>query len=254
MANGYAMNCFEEAWWCCVHEAGLAMTQYARHVVTCSPRGVRVNFLVPGTFAVTLPDGSNAEIKIQTAWPSAAAATITATGLPRDLPIHVRVPTSVVAPQVSETRDGNMACLTLGGRIGHHLVNCGPHVMLMYGPLVLAHQRMVGTSRHEKRLPMPQFLPVTFPNRCPLGRRRWCRRRRPTLTNCSSSRPDRCQSGVIEEGPGTRCWVEGAAVNVPLKFPSGETITLRLWPLCANTSNLTLHETPLVFRREMPEV
>jgi hypothetical protein len=35
---------------------------------------------------------------------------------------------------------------------------------------------------------------------------------------------------------------------VPLKFPGGEIRTIRFTPLCSNTSNLTLCETPLVFR------
>ncbi|MCY2994276.1 MAG: twin-arginine translocation signal domain-containing protein [Planctomycetota bacterium] len=51
----------------------------------------------------------------------------------------------------------------------------------------------------------------------------------------------------FDEGPGSQTWVEGAAASVPLKFPSGEIKTLRFTPLCYNTSNLTLCETPLVF-------
>ena len=51
----------------------------------------------------------------------------------------------------------------------------------------------------------------------------------------------------FDEGPGSRTWVEGAVAGVPLKFPTGEIKTLRFTPLCYNTSNLTLCETPLVF-------
>ncbi|MHB9077871.1 MAG: hypothetical protein ACYC3X_10285 [Pirellulaceae bacterium] len=52
----------------------------------------------------------------------------------------------------------------------------------------------------------------------------------------------------FQEGPGAPCWVEGAAVGVALAFPDGPTKTLRFTPLCYNTSNLTLCETPLVFQ------
>ena len=44
--------------------------------------------------------------------------------------------------------------------------------------------------------------------------------------------------------------VNGYAMNVPLKFPNGEVKSVRFSPLCFNTSNLTLCETPLVFRAE----
>jgi hypothetical protein len=37
------------------------------------------------------------------------------------------------------------------------------------------------------------------------------------------------------------------AAGVSLKFPGGEIKTLRFTPLCYNTSNLALCETPLVF-------
>jgi hypothetical protein len=51
-----------------------------------------------------------------------------------------------------------------------------------------------------------------------------------------------------DEGPGARTWVEGAAANVPLKFPNGKEHVERFVPLCYHTSSLILSETPLVFR------
>ena len=56
-ANGYGLNLFEEAWWCCVHDGGLAMTEYARHAVTFRDGAIRVNLWVPGKFALPLPGG-----------------------------------------------------------------------------------------------------------------------------------------------------------------------------------------------------
>ena len=52
----------------------------------------------------------------------------------------------------------------------------------------------------------------------------------------------------FDEGSGARMWVEGAAVVVPLKIPGAGERTVRFTPMCYNTSNLTLCETPVVFR------
>jgi len=55
--NGYGMSRFEEAWWCCVHNGGMAMAEYARHAVSLRESTIRVNLLVPGRF--TLPGGAD---------------------------------------------------------------------------------------------------------------------------------------------------------------------------------------------------
>ncbi len=46
--NGYGMHELHEAWCCCVHHAGMAMTEYARHAVTLGNQTVRINLLVAG--------------------------------------------------------------------------------------------------------------------------------------------------------------------------------------------------------------
>ena len=51
----------------------------------------------------------------------------------------------------------------------------------------------------------------------------------------------------FEEGPGTRCGVDEAAVNVPVKLATNEIKELRFVPLCYYISNLTLWDTPISF-------
>ena len=249
MANGYAMNCFEEAWWCCVHDAGLAMTEYARHAVTFRDNAVHVNLLVPGTFELPLPDGKTAKITIETRWPALANATISANGLPADVPVMLRVPGCVLEPKITETREGNAVHLVFSGRIGHRLVDCQPGVMLMYGPLVLA-PSTYGWNLARAQTAADAAVPAGYtPQSLPAGT--------PSIQPESAADGDGFVQfatkplpdwSYFDEGPGARCWVEGAAVNVPLKFPNGETKSVRFSPLCSNTSNLTLCETPLVFR------
>jgi hypothetical protein len=50
------------------------------------------------------------------------------------------------------------------------------------------------------------------------------------------------------EGPGSPTWVEGAGVEVGLKFPDGKVFSTRFAPMCYSTSCLSLFETPVVFQ------
>jgi len=67
------------------------------------------------------------------------------------------------------------------------------------------------------------------------------------LPKCPPERP-LPEWSYFDEGPGARTWVEGSAVQVPLKFASGKIEMVRFTPMCYNTSNLSLFETPVVFR------
>jgi hypothetical protein len=52
----------------------------------------------------------------------------------------------------------------------------------------------------------------------------------------------------FDEGPGSRTWVEGAAVEVNLKYPDGSVLPTRFIPMCFSTSCMSLFETPVVFQ------
>jgi hypothetical protein len=51
----------------------------------------------------------------------------------------------------------------------------------------------------------------------------------------------------FDEGPTSRCGVEGSAVNVPVTFENGKSKMLRFTPMCYNTACLSLFDTPIVF-------
>jgi hypothetical protein len=55
-------------------------------------------------------------------------------------------------------------------------------------------------------------------------------------------RPRWCYDDEIPGGP---CWIEGAPVNVPVKFANGEVKELRFTPMCSNLSFYVLYETPV---------
>jgi hypothetical protein len=139
--------------------------------------------------------------------------------------------------------------LRLKGKIGHRIEDCRPGVLLTYGPLVLA------PSTYGWNLSRPQaaadaavpagYIPQSLPAGTPAIRLPG----KPDADGFVHFAPTPLPEwSYFDAGPGARCWVEGAAVGVPLKFPSGEIRMLRFTPLCSNTSNLTLCETPLVFR------
>jgi hypothetical protein len=249
--NGYGTHGLEEAWWCCLHNGGLAFVEYAQHAVTLRDRAVCVNLLLPGRYALTLADGREVEVEIGTEYPAAAATVVEARGVPEDVMFKLRVPDCVSAPEVSEARTGDTVRISLTGRIGHRIEDCDPGVMLTYGPLVLAPAPYgMGT------LEPPAYGDSTVPN-LPKG---YVPQSLPSgiaelkvgaLEDADgflelSSTPSPAWA-CFDEGPGARCWVPGSAVNVPVQFSDGDVREVRFAPLCYSTSNLTLWETPIVF-------
>ena len=246
-ANGYGVNLLEEAWWCCVHNAGMAMSQYARHAVTFRDGVVRVNFLVPGEFAVPMPGGKWASVKIATAYPARAEATIEADGLPADTALQFRIPGCVKKPEVTQTRTAQKVLLVFRGKLGHRIEDCRPGVILTFGPLVLvpATYSWDATARQDNAAVPPGYIPESVPAGSPVLKIGGKVDADGFVHLPSGPLPE---WSYFDEGPGARTWVEGSAVTVPLRFPSGQLRSLRFTPMCYNTSNLTLCETPVVFR------
>jgi hypothetical protein len=149
-------------------------------------------------------------------------------------------------PVVTESREGGRVRLKFSGRIGHHIEPCHGGVMLKYGPLVLA--PAVYSWQAEERTYGDSHAPAGYiPDAMPSGL--------PTLNV-----PPADADGLLtlteqpypewmyfEDGQTTRCGVPGSPANVPVLFPGGKERTLRFTPLCYNTSNLSLFETPVVF-------
>lgn len=238
----------EEAWWCCVHHAGMAMSELARHVVTRRNGALHVNFLVPGQFFVPWTDGTEIQVTIETPYPARAEARIEAVGLPEGAKITLRIPACVRQAEVAETRAGRKVQLVFKGRLGHRLEACKPGVTLTYGPLVLVpasygfgSARLSDADRQAPAGYVPEALPAGTP------------------TLRLGGKPDadgflNLESGPLpawsfwDEGRQSRTWIEGAAVTVPVQLSDGTVRPLRFTPMGYNTSCLALFETPVVFR------
>jgi hypothetical protein len=253
MGNGYSVRDLGEAWWCCLHNAGMAMSEYARHTVTYHGGAIHVNFLVPGQFEVPLPDGTCANVKIATRYPAKAEATIEADNVPADMAVKVRVPGCVRKPKLDEDRNGPKVHVAFRGELGHRIEPCQPGVILTYGPLVLVPgsglpgpvSQTVGKAAGAPPGYIPQSLPPGVPAiklNGPPDADGFVQ-----LPLCPPARPLPVWS-YFDEGPGAPTWVEGSAVEVGLKFPGGVEHAVRFTPMCYNTSNLSFFDTPVVFQ------
>ena len=251
--NGYGVVGMEEAWWCCVEDAGMAMSEYARHAVTFRNGAVHVNLLTPGIYEVPLPGGKTTKVKVITAWPSRAEATIEAENLPAEIPLKVRVPSCVRKPEIKESRSDGKMQVTFRGEQGHHIKQCDPGILLMYGPLVLV--PATGCSQPAS-LPnqMDNGVPAGYvPKMMPKGVPAIKLPQKPDtdgfvkLPLCPGDKP-LPEWSYFDEGPGSPTWVEGAPVEVQLKFPNGNLSNARFTPMCYNTSALVLFDTPVVFQ------
>ena len=247
-ANGYGLHGMEEAWWCCVHHAGMAMSEYARHVVTFREGTLRVNFLVAGEYTVPLPDGKEAKVKITTTYPARAEATVEADGVPTGATVTLRVPACVRKAKVSRSRNAQKVRLEFKGELGHRVERHRPGVVLTYGPLVLVPASYgfgsVKLTEADRQAPagyVPEALPAGAP----------------ALKLDRSVDADgfvQLDPGPLpawtywDEGPQSRTWVPGAVATVPVQLADGKVQRLRFTPMCYNTSCLSLFETPVVFR------
>jgi hypothetical protein len=253
-SNGYGIDQIMEAWWCCTQNAGTGMSEYARHTVTFRNNTIHVNLLTPGKFDLRLPGDKWVRVTIKTNYPARAEATVEAENVPENISLRIRVPSCVKNPKANETRSGKNVKVTFSGEIGHQIEQAHPGVILTYGPLVLVPTRTVKLESYstpdtssEKVMEgydpqsMPPGIPViqldVHPDANGLIK----------LPLCPPDRP-LPPWNYWDEGPGSPTWVEGAAVEVNLKFPDGKVVPSRFAPMCFSTSNLSLFETPVVFQ------
>ena len=252
-SNGYGVDNIHEAWWCCTQNGGLAMAEYARHSVTFRDDTIHVNFLTAGDFEIPLPGDKKARITIETLYPCKAEAVIEAENIPENIMLKVRIPTWVKNPQVDEMRKGNRLKVVFSGRIGHRIEQANPGIILTFGPLILVPPKGVGvgnkpSGKSSDGIPegyVPQSLPEGIPSiklDAPADANGFL-----TLPLCPPDRPLPTWS-YFDEGPGSRTWVEGAAVELRLKYPDGAVIPARFVPMCFSTSCMSLFETPVVFK------
>ena len=225
-AHGYGMDELQEAWWCCTHTCGRAMTEYARHAVTFRQDAdtICINFLVPGSYKLSVPGQPDIQVVIRTNYPATAEAVIEAAHVRAGVQVEVRIPEWIYNAQLDEQRQDDRVRIALEGRIRHQLVPYEDGGLLTYGPLILAPLR--GVPRGS----IPELL-------CEADAQGFV-----TLKN----RP--VTQWGFGEGPGARCAVGEAAVNVPVRI-NGEDKIMRFWPLCYNTADLIYEGVPIIFRK-----
>ncbi len=244
--GGYAIGGLSEAWWCCVHESGMAMSELARQTVVLADNVVRINLLVPGRFTLPLADRPAIEVTIRTNYPATAEALIEIAHLPAEAAVHVRIPSAIYGAELTESREPGRQRISLRGRVGHRVEPCYGGVVLKYGPLILAPSAYYWNMRHEviEGSVPAGYIPPSLPAGVPLLAVEGTADAAGFLSLPHDPLPD---WSYYDEGVGARMAVGNAAANVPLQFPGGERMDLRFWPLCYNTSNLTYYETPIVF-------
>jgi hypothetical protein len=246
---GYGLHHLEEAVWCCLHNGGLALSEYARHTVTLQDKTIHINQLVPGEFRLPIPGKQDAEVLILTSYPATAETVIEARHVPENFKIRLRVPSCVKRSAVSEQRNGDTVVVRMKGLLGHHIEQSGHGKMIYYGPLVLApfgfNSSGGSTASQSERANVPKgYIPDDMPEGLPElqvgeadadGLLHLSDQPLPIWTYCD------------EGGPGARCAVPGSVANIPVLFPDGQTRSLRFVPECYFTSCLALWETPIVF-------
>lgn len=246
-AAGYGLRHLEECVWCCVHDGGLALAEYARQAVTFRDGAIRVNLLLPGAYRLRVAGQADAEIRIRTSYPAAADTVVEARHVPADMKVHLRIPSCVRRAEVNEDRNADAVTLHLKGVLGHHVERCHRGEMLFYGPLVMAPAGYNWSgpvvSESERGNVPTGYIPDDLPKGLP--------KLRPGEPDADGllhlSDQPLGDWTFFDEGPGAKCWVPGATANVPVKFADGQSRSLRFVPQCYFTSCLALYETPIVF-------
>jgi len=245
--NGYGDTGVSEAWWCCTENCGIAMTEFARHVVTYADGVVSVNFLIPGSYTIPMEGEKDITIHITTTYPASFEGFIQAENLPEHIKVKIRVPSFVKNSSIIENRASNHAHIRIKGDIGHYITEKEHKVVLKYGPLVLSpsvyywgDHNFISKDNNVPAGYIPSVLPGT---ECTLLCKGYDENG--FLKLDSEPLPD---WSYFEEGNISRTAVKGASVNVLTEFDNKERFTLRFTPLCYNISNLSLYPAPILFR------
>lgn len=240
--TGYlAGHLSQEAWWCCLHNAGLSLIEYARHAVTMEDKKVFVNLLLPGKYTF-----DNIEVTITTNYPQTASALITVKNAGD---VSIRIPSFVKNAEIKESNlPNNTKRYSVTGDMGYYLVDALDGVALKYGPLIMV---PLNYFVDENAIPtestsMPkEYVPKTM-----------------TKDQPAIIVKERDEKGfvVFEKEPNKiwKCYEEGFAselafdnlsINVPLCYPNGSIVQHRFYPMLYSTTSTIGTELPLVFNK-----
>ena len=238
----------QEAWWCCLHHAGLAMVEFANHAVTMRGDELRINLLVPGRYRLPYK-GTTIEVEVSTRYPEKADTAVVISGAPAELKARIRIPSCLKGAEVKVTKlPGGKTRHVLSGRMGYQLEEVKNGVVLRYGPLVMAPLRYAQEVKVTNQ--DSDILEGYFFERVDKGR-------------ATIVPPDKDTDGFYlfpkepkpiwknyEEGTLSRLAFDNLSINVKLAYPDGTSQVQRFWPECYSTTSIASGvPVPVVFAK-----
>jgi len=235
-----------ECWFCGLHNAGVAMVEFADHAVTLRGDELRINLLVPGRYRLPYK-GTTIEVEVSTCYPEKADTTVVISGSPAELKTRIRMPSCIKGAEVKVTNlPGGKTRHVLSGRMGYQVEEVRNGVVLRYGPLIMAPLRYAQEVRLTNK--DNDFLQGYIFDRIDKGR-------------ATIVLPDKDADGFYlfpkepkplwknyEEGTRSRLAFDDLSINVTLTYPDGTSQVQRFWPECYSTTSIASGvSVPVVF-------
>lgn len=237
-----------ECWFCCLHNAGLAMIGFADHAVTLRGDELRINLLVPGRYQVPYK-GAQIEVEISTRYPEKADTTVTISGAPAEMKTRIRVPSCIKGAETQVTAlPGGKRRHVLSGRMGYQLEEARNGVVLRYGPLVMAPLRYAQNVKLTNK--DNDFLQGYVFERIDKGRATIVLPAKDADGFYLFPKEPRLVWKNYEEGTASRLAFDNLSVNVKLAYPDGTSQDQRFWPECYSTTSMASGApVPVVFAK-----
>jgi len=237
-----------EAWYCCLHQGGLAMVEFADHAVTLRGDELRVNLLVPGRFKVPYK-GTTIEVEVTTRYPEKADTTVVISGAPAELKTRIRIPSCIKGAEVKVTNlPGGKTRHVLSGRMGYQLEEVRNGIVLRYGPLVMAPLRYAQNVKVTNK--DNDFLQGYIFERIDKGRATIVPPAKDADGFYLFPKEPKPVWKNYEEGTLSRLAFDNLSINVKLAYPDGTSQVQRFWPECYSTTSIASGvPVPVVFAK-----
>ena len=242
----------EEAWWCCVHNCGVGIVEYADHAVTLRDGRVKVNLLAPGHYKI-MAEGMEVTVDITTRYPEKADTIVLITG-PAKPEVDIRAPSGIRNCRIDKTDVAGGTRYILRGDMGYYIEDAREGAVLKYGPLIMAPLRYISNTKTatpyddeflQSAAPegyVPEVMPKDQPALIP------------------SDKIDAAGFLIYDKEPWPywQCYEEGIlsplaygelSINVPLYYPDGQIRLARFYPEWLSTTTLIGFDLPVVFNK-----
>ena len=237
-----------ECWFCCLHNAGLAMVEFADHAVTLRGDELRINLLVPGRYRLPYK-GTTIEVEVSTRYPEKADTAVVISGAPAELKARIRIPSCLKGAEVKVTKlPGGKTRHVLSGRMGYQLEEVKNGVVLRYGPLVMAPLRYAQEVKITNK--DNNFLQGYIFDRVDKGRATIVPPAKDADGFYLFPKEPKPLWKNYEEGTISRLAFDNLSINVKLAYPDGTSQVQRFWPECYSTTSIASGvPVPVVFAK-----